>query len=39
MAILGAAFTRRWINPKTALITTAVFSLGLTIFYVAVYIR
>ena len=39
VAVLGAAFTRRWINPKTTLITTALFSLGLTIFFVAVYIH
>jgi len=39
VAILGAAFTRRWINPKTTLITTALFSLGLTIFFISVYIH
>jgi len=39
VAILSAAFTRRWINPKTTLITTALFSLGLTVFFVAVYIH
>ena len=39
VAILGAAFTRRWINPKTALITTALLSLGLTIFVLSVYIH
>ena len=39
VAILSAAFTRLWINPKTTLITTALFSLGLTVFFVAVYIH
>jgi len=39
VAILGAAFTRRWINPKTTLITTALFSLGLAIFFISVYVR
>lgn len=38
VAILGAAFTRRWINPKTTLITTALFSLGLAIVFISVYI-
>jgi len=39
VAVLGAAFNRRWINPKTTLITTALFSLGLTIFFISVYIH
>jgi hypothetical protein len=39
VAILGAAFSRRWINPKSTLITTALFSLGLAILFVAVYIH
>ena len=38
-AILGAAFTRRWISPKTALITSALLSLGLTIVVLSVYIH
>jgi hypothetical protein len=39
VAILGAAFTRLWINPKTTLIMTALFSLGLTICFISVYIH
>jgi hypothetical protein len=39
VAILGTAFTRRWINPKTALIATALLSLGLTTFVLSIYIH
>jgi hypothetical protein len=39
VAVLGAAFTRSWINLKTALITTTLLSLGLTIFVLSVYIH
>jgi len=39
VAVLGAAFSRRWINLKTTLITTMLLSLGLTIFVLSVYIH
>jgi hypothetical protein len=39
VAILGAAFSRRWINPKTTLITTTLLSLGVTIIVLSVYIH
>jgi DNA-directed RNA polymerase subunit RPC12/RpoP len=37
VAVLGAVFTRQWINLKTTLITTALLSMGLTFWVVSVY--